>query len=137
MAYEEGLTEKEVCRLTRTTVIPTNNDIMNEGTPHHSYSTAYGPSGDPINFAIRYDNSGLSDLIIMDQTLTANNPMLYITTFMMLQTRGTIIGKDNDGAIYSRQREGCAMLVGAMGSEIVRLFIMPPAVARNFGVTGY
>jgi len=131
-----GINEKEFCRITKTTVIATNSDILNESIPHHSYSTTWGPLGDPINLAVRYDSNGLSDLVGMGLTVTDHNPVLWVTTFMMLQTRGTILGKDDSGTIYSRQQEGAVFLTG-QGSAVVGLFLMTPAVAKGFGITGY
>ena len=131
-----GITEKEFCKITKTTVIATNDDLLQKGFPHHSYSTTWGPLGDPINLAVRYGADGLSDLVAIGLTVTDHNPMLWVTTFMMLQVRGTIIGKDSNGIIYSRQQEGAVMLNG-QGEGVVGLFLMTPAVAKGFGITGY
>ena len=129
-----GITEKEFCRSTKTTVIATNSDILNGA--HHSYSTTWGPLGDPINLAVSYDSNGLSDLVGMGLTVTEHNPMLWVTTFMMLQTRGIILGKDQNGIIYSRQQEGAVMLTG-QDSAVVGLFLMTPTVAKSFQIIGY
>ena len=129
-----GISESKFLDITKVSQIPFDEETSIMTQPCSNYTDMYGFKGNKIQVAVRYDNAGLSKLVMEKIPATADNPVIFTTTMMTYQQMGTLYGKDDSGNLYFRMREGVILLSNQGDGVIVMLFTH--ACAKEFGVAG-